>query len=78
MTLAPNKAAAAQKRQSDVHPLEKEREKFANLMVAKGMSNEDYLGVMLRDDLFLNMMSTEPHVDIKKIWCEMLGKPVIE
>ena len=45
---------------SDIHPKQKEREKFTHLIVNKMMANEDYLGIMLRDDHFLNIMSDDP------------------
>ena len=61
---------------SDIHPKQKEREKFTHLIVNKMMANEDYLGIMLRDDHFLNIMSDDPQEDIKKIWFEMLGKTI--
>ena len=51
-----------------MHPMEKIRDKFAHLIVNKKMTNEEYLGIMLRDDGFLNIMSNEPTEEIKKIW----------
>ena len=47
---------------------------FENLHVGKGMTMEDHLGILLRDDKFLNIMAEEPNEEIKRIWCEMLGK----
>lgn len=72
--MAPN---AVTSRKAYMHPMEKERDQFAHLNVNKAMTNEEYLGIMLRDDDFLNIMSNEPQEDIKKLWCEMLGKTLI-
>ena len=41
------------------------------MAIGKGMSNEEILGIMLRDDQFLNMMSDKPNEDIKKIWQDL-------
>ena len=72
--MAPNTVTS---RKAYMHPIEKERDKFALLNVNKAMTNEEYIGIMLRDDNFLNIMSNEPTEDIKKLWCEMLGKTLI-
>ena len=69
--MAPNTVTS---RKAYMHPMEKERDQFAHLNVNKEMTNEEYLGIMLRDDDFLNIMSDEPTEDIKNLWCEMLGK----
>ena len=50
---------------------EKETEQFQKMAIGKGMSNEEILGIMLRDDQFLNMMSDKPNEDIKKIWQDL-------
>ena len=55
------------------HPKMQEEQKFTNLAVQKGMKNEDYLGVMLKHDYFLNLMSDCPKEDIEAIWREMVG-----
>ena len=50
-----------------------EEQKFTNLAVQKGMKNEDYLGIMLKHDYFLNLMSDCPKEDIEAIWRDMVG-----
>ena len=37
------------------------------------MKNEDYLGILLKHDHFLNLMSDEPTEDIEAIWRDMVG-----
>ena len=37
------------------------------------MKNEDYLGIMLKHDYFLNLMSDCPKEDIEAIWRDMVG-----
>ena len=50
----------SQIKNADIHPKQREREKFTHLIVNKMMANEDHLGIMLRDDHFLNIMSDDP------------------
>ena len=75
VTMAPNSMATSRK--AYMHPSEQKKDMFADLNTGKAISNEEHLGIMLRDDDFLNMMSNEPTEDIKQLWCEMLGKPWI-
>ena len=42
--------------------------KFDDLQIGKDVSAEEMIGVMLRDDHFLNIMSDDPIQDINKIW----------
>ena len=37
------------------------------------MKSEDYLGIMLKHDYFLNLMSDCPKEDIEAIWRDMVG-----
>ena len=55
------------------HPKMEKEQQFTNLAVQKGMKNEDYLGIMLKHDYFLNLMSDCPKEDIEAIWREMVG-----
>ena len=60
-------------RKRDVHPKEQNNVRFDDLAIGKDVSAEELIGVMLRDDYFLNMMADEPLKDIHKIWREIVG-----
>lgn len=58
----------------DLHPKEKLNVRFQNLAISKGMTSDELVGVILRDDQFLNLMSSHPDKEIDKIWREVTGK----
>lgn len=58
----------------DLHPKERLNVRFNDLAISKGMTPDELLGLILRDDQFLNLMSKNPDEDINKIWREMTGK----
>ena len=45
---------------------------FEDLVIAKKMTGDQIIGLMLRDDKFLNLMSKE-NTAIDQIWREMTG-----
>ena len=46
---------------------------FEDLSIGKGMSNREILGLMLRDDLFLNVITDNPKQEIFNICQSMVG-----
>ena len=46
---------------------------FEDLSIGKRMTNKEILGLMLRDDLFLNVITDNPTEEICEIWRSMVG-----
>ena len=47
---------------------------LGSLAIRKGMSNKEILGLLLREDLFLNMLAKGGKEQIRKVWQEAIGE----
>ena len=50
-------------------------QKFRDLSIKKSMPNRELLGIMLRDDKFLNMLAGSED-DIRRIWKQETGQEI--